>query len=127
MRLLLSLLASLTGLLALVGLTLWAWPALGAEVGPAVTGAAPLVAWGAGGVSVASLLGLGTGWGRVTQRLAEHSRRIEAVEGCAGRNPPRLTALETVQAERKAADLERHAELLGRLDRIEASLRAGVR
>jgi hypothetical protein len=129
MRLLLSLCAATAGLIALVGATLWAWPALGAalgaDLGATATGAAPVVAWGAGGVSVASLLGLGVGWGRTQQRLGEHDRRLAAVEGCAGRNPPRLTALEATIAERRASDRERHAELLGRLDRIEASLRGG--
>lgn len=125
MRLILALLATTAGLIALVGATLWAWPVLGADLGATATGAAPVVAWGAGGVSVASLLGLGVGWGRTQQRLGEQERRLAAVEECASRNPPRLTALEATIAERRASDRERHAELLGRLDRIEASLRGG--
>lgn len=121
MRLLLSLAATLSGLLALVGLTLWACPALGAELGATATGAAPIVAWGAGGVSVASLLGLGVWGGRVKQQLGDQDRRIGAVEACT----PKLAALEAArEGDGKLAE-SRHQELLGRLDRIDERLDRG--
>jgi hypothetical protein len=107
----------------LVALTLWACPALAGDLAPEAAAVSPWVAWAAGGVSLASAVGWGVTWGRTRQQLADQDRRLGVVETCAAR----LTGIEATLAERREADTQRHADLVGRLERIEARLDGGRR
>jgi hypothetical protein len=118
-----SLLLASALLCLLVALTLWTFPALAGDLAPEAAAVSPWVAWGAGGVSLASAVGWGITWGRTQQRLADQDRRLTGMETCAAR----LTGIEATLAERREADAQRHADLVGRLERIESRLDGGRR
>ena len=117
-------------LLMVLGLLLWACPAVAGDAAPIASGVGSVAGIGGGVISLGAIGGFLVTWGKMQQHNKDQTRRIEAVEGCAGSNPARITALEVQraadvearEADRRRAD-ERHqelrealAKLLSRLD-----------